>query len=1587
MVQWEEHPSHLATRLGQLLEHQTLVDVTLMCNTHTLRVHRAVLAACSPYFETILQRQLGMYPLIVLKDMQFSVLKSLIEFMYCGETSVTEDNLSALLQAAKFFQVKGLSAMTKEALGLTSQTPKTTTVNGDSARKAFVGRSKRVGMQQTFVASGLKTLSSTTHAATSHAHGLGGDMHTTTAGKTVFQTTPKSVPVRQETHHHQQQQQQTDTAQLLLSLSGSEFPKQTFHTVSKNVRFHHGVSSGGAVTVEPSRSCPLDSSVVKNKETAVRSEVIDRVPVVTQNAGVKPASVALPTHAAGKGIEQPAAPEKVVETAKDDVTPQMIFVEDSPCKRGRPLKRQMNLVFQEKVLTDADLALRKEAEASRKALEMLRQEMATGDETPGTECAQQKVVPVKQPLSKGQMSQSVNNILATASRILPKEPVTSTKLGVAKTNTVTQVTSVNTPETSNQNIIYQVAGNAIPAIDSGSNETNIVYQLQEGVIAGQDSSGATNVVYQVADNAVVTGQDANSQNIIYQVADGAVTSAEGSNNTNIIYQVADNSNAGSGSAMSQYMEVLKEAGLPSDVPILLESSDGSYVTVNEEVLMNIMNGGMIQVGDGSIVGGEGVQFIVQEVQEVTEGQLETPVASAEQLASAEMNVTDSVPAGEQQQMNEASDSMVESKPVVMETDTNMGESSTHTPLKEQVTEFCDKAEAEGLTSLERNKAMNMELATSQSENIAAVACGRKPVQYDVKQLEGSGVTTESTPMVVDDGEVMPTTEPPTHSDEVITGDGYGEEAMEGFAVMETKGNMQRKQVHCTGSDTADFTFREQACSSEVEDKSLPASECEMDSEIPANGGMSVEQALQAMMGEGSDTEMEVSANAAADSTTKVRAVISHHDNKGHGTQNEGFVDEETEDLRLVLSPEDDSIKPEDESQSAGERSFTLALSSPDSIETEKTLLEAENVAGSAEGSQQFENKSLESENDTQTKVSQDATTEIKYPSDSTLTSVPSSADSVGADTLPNEAVNMGTSDNFNSVEINGSEADEPVVQAVANETGTITAEINNSGPLESNTDIFSETGSPATASGVVVDHTAEGRSESSNILTDKPGAASGTTEVLTYELNSAYTAVTTDEITGNVHSKDFLAESDHLSDIAFSSSVCSVTSTEVALAGTEAAVCSPKSNIVYDCNNTENSVNVASIDGSVVDKSLPVVSVTDSNTGIKGEEIVGKADSVNEVGGSGMSAGPSEADVLQTETNSLNQLICSSRSAALTEAVVPETETDPGNQLLGSSRNAALAGTDVLETATDSVNQLVCSSRSTALTGADVLETEFKNDVDTELPAAAILESFAASTIQQGVTGNVLADDKKAQDTEISKEAVEMGLNSDKEMEGNETVAVLHCEPGRGDKSEEEGKVESGSSDVMDTMLVENQEGREITSQVISTVEGALQTSVETCEGAVSSPSKDIPYAVGLLPLRTALEKLQAMPEYHPRKTRSASSGKESGGEVPAGRLKRKASSSADSLEKKMKPCDANDDDDDHDDDDDGGVYDTEGAVAMSVKEFDGNAILDTSVVEDNKAILKSPSPEESMETVAVDNKMEPLPSVMELVSDTSDAV
>lgn len=52
-LKWPNHSTHLLTRLTYLYKNEQLVDCTLMCNKHSLKVHKSVLAACSPYFEVI----------------------------------------------------------------------------------------------------------------------------------------------------------------------------------------------------------------------------------------------------------------------------------------------------------------------------------------------------------------------------------------------------------------------------------------------------------------------------------------------------------------------------------------------------------------------------------------------------------------------------------------------------------------------------------------------------------------------------------------------------------------------------------------------------------------------------------------------------------------------------------------------------------------------------------------------------------------------------------------------------------------------------------------------------------------------------------------------------------------------------------------------------------------------------------------------------------------------------------------------------------------------------------------------------------------------------------------------------------------------------------------------------------------------------------------------------------------------------------------------------------------------------------------------------------------------------------------------
>ena len=101
-LKWNNHHSTLVSVLDSLLARESLVDVVLAAEGQSIKVHRLVLFACSQYFtvtlphtftfkwtfsnpfslQELLSQQTDKHAVVFLKDVSFSDLKSLVDFMY-----------------------------------------------------------------------------------------------------------------------------------------------------------------------------------------------------------------------------------------------------------------------------------------------------------------------------------------------------------------------------------------------------------------------------------------------------------------------------------------------------------------------------------------------------------------------------------------------------------------------------------------------------------------------------------------------------------------------------------------------------------------------------------------------------------------------------------------------------------------------------------------------------------------------------------------------------------------------------------------------------------------------------------------------------------------------------------------------------------------------------------------------------------------------------------------------------------------------------------------------------------------------------------------------------------------------------------------------------------------------------------------------------------------------------------------------------------------------------------------------------------------------------------------------------------------
>lgn len=130
-LRWNNYQSNLTNVFDQLLQNESFVDVTLACDGNSIKAHKMVLSACSPYFQSLFFDNPCQHPIVIMRDVKWPELTAVVEFMYKGEINVRQEQIAPLLRVAEMLKIRGLADV-KSDLDLNSESEKSTaTTLGD----------------------------------------------------------------------------------------------------------------------------------------------------------------------------------------------------------------------------------------------------------------------------------------------------------------------------------------------------------------------------------------------------------------------------------------------------------------------------------------------------------------------------------------------------------------------------------------------------------------------------------------------------------------------------------------------------------------------------------------------------------------------------------------------------------------------------------------------------------------------------------------------------------------------------------------------------------------------------------------------------------------------------------------------------------------------------------------------------------------------------------------------------------------------------------------------------------------------------------------------------------------------------------------------------------------------------------------------------------------------------------------------------------------------------------------------------------------------------------------------------------------
>ncbi|XP_061398918.1 probable serine/threonine-protein kinase dyrk2 [Musca vetustissima] len=133
-LKWDSHHSYLNSSVATLYKNEKYADVVLYSSNNTISTnnsmptvgisaHKFILSSCSQFFSSIFEtsplsnNSNGSFHIVLPPDLSHRAIQILVQYMYMGEATVSNDILSEVLKGGEILKIRGLCRTTTPTTG------------------------------------------------------------------------------------------------------------------------------------------------------------------------------------------------------------------------------------------------------------------------------------------------------------------------------------------------------------------------------------------------------------------------------------------------------------------------------------------------------------------------------------------------------------------------------------------------------------------------------------------------------------------------------------------------------------------------------------------------------------------------------------------------------------------------------------------------------------------------------------------------------------------------------------------------------------------------------------------------------------------------------------------------------------------------------------------------------------------------------------------------------------------------------------------------------------------------------------------------------------------------------------------------------------------------------------------------------------------------------------------------------------------------------------------------------------------------------------------------------------------------------